>query len=237
MSTPNARHAVYFVPPEGSPLERLGAAWLGRDAAGRPVDGPPLDLPISQTEMAALTAGPRHYGVHATLKPPFTLAEGTTPNGLEVAVAGLAARLPAISAPPLEVAVLGRFIALRPAAPCPALDTLGAACVTDLDKFRASQAPDELARRRSAGLTARQAALLAQWGYPYVLDAFRFHMTLTQPIDDADQRTALTEALATFFAPALGQPLRVAEIALCSQPERSAPFTLDKRFPLAGAQT
>ena len=37
----------------------------------------------------------------------------------------------------------------------------------------------ELERRRKAGLSAAQEKMLLRWGYPYVLDEFRFHLTLT----------------------------------------------------------
>jgi hypothetical protein len=37
----------------------------------------------------------------------------------------------------------------------------------------------QLARRREGGLTPAQDALLLRWGYPYVMEEFRFHITLT----------------------------------------------------------
>ena len=36
-----------------------------------------------------------------------------------------------------------------------------------------------------SGLTDRQEALLTQWGYPYVMEEFRFHITLTGALDPA----------------------------------------------------
>lgn len=232
MAVSASRYAVYLAPPAGSCLERQTAAWLGRDLAGRPVARPALGLDDLDGE--ALTRSPRHYGVHATLKPPFALAEGTTPEALEAALAALAGRLMAFTGPRLEVAALGSFLALRPVGPAEALEALAAACVTDLDRFRAPPSPADLDKRRAAGLTPRQDALLGRWGYPYVLQEFRFHMTLTGPIPDPATRERVRTALAAFLAPALHRPLEVGDIALYDQPDRDSPFVLRRRVPLHG---
>ena len=80
---------------------RSGCAWLGRDAAsGIALSQPPVDS-VSGERLRALTASPRHYGLHATLKPPFRLAAGTTDEMLVGAVSELAARMPSFTLPPI----------------------------------------------------------------------------------------------------------------------------------------
>src|SRR6202000_780688 len=91
-----------------------------------------------------------------------------------------------------------------------------------LGDLRARPSPDDLGRRLAAPLTERQRALLVEWGYPYVFDEFRFHMTLSNSLDDAHERDAL---LAWWHArvPALGA-LPVNGAALFVEPEPGAPF-------------
>ena len=103
--------------------------------------------------------------------------------------------------------------------------------MTEFDAYRAPPDAAELAKRHAAGLTPRQAELLARWGYPYVLDEFRFHLTLTGPIADAAERTRVAGLLRPLVAPLLGQPMPVRELCLFHQPDRAAPFRLIQRFP------
>lgn len=174
------RYAVYYTPPPG-PFADFGASWLGWDVAeGRPVpqpDLPGLDLP-------ALTAEPRKYGFHATLKAPFRLAAGRQPGDLAGALHDLAADLPPVTLPGLRLARLGRFFALVPDGKVVALQDLAAALVIGLDPWRPPLSDAEIARRRPDTLTGRQRDYLNKWGYPYVLDEFQFHMTLSGPLDD-----------------------------------------------------
>ena len=230
----DTRHAVYFAPGPDSNLWRLGCRWHGRDpATGDTLEQPPVPN-LDPAVVQDATASPRFYGFHATLKPPFALAPGTTHEELLAAMDALAARRPAFVAPPLAVTRLGRFLALTLRAPSPDMDTLAAACVTELDRFRAPQSEAELARRRQARLDPRQEALLVQWGYPYVLEEFRFHMTLTGSLDDEALQSRLRAFLESWFAPLAGEPLTVDSICLYSQPDRATPFRLERRFPLAG---
>jgi len=180
----------------------------------------------------ALTARPRRYGGHATLKAPFRLAPNRSFDDLETACRALAADLEPVTLDALTPLWLGRFLALVPLGDTAALDALAAACVTRLDGFRAPPTPAELDRRRAQRLTVRQEQHLARWGYPYVLDAFRFHMTLTGPVADP-HRDAVKETLGAYFAPCLPAPFRIAEIALVSE-DRDGFFHLMRRFPLTG---
>jgi putative phosphonate metabolism protein len=221
-----ARFAIYWAPPEGSPLAKLGAAWL---------DGAPgTVLPaLDPGRRQALTAAPRHYGLHATLKPPFFLDAGRTEAELCEALEGFAASLTCFAVPHLRLAVLDGFIALIPSAPCPALDRLAAQCVSEFDAFRRAAPPEELARRRAAGLTERQERNLLRWGYPYVLDDFRFHVTLTGRIERGEANTLLDQ-LGHAFEPVIGTAFEVSEIVLFTQNSADAPFHQKRRFKFGG---
>lgn len=232
-ATTEARYAVYFAPEPGSALAGFGAAWLGYDAATGAVVPPPTLAGIGAERLQAITAEPRRYGFHATLKPPFFLAEGGELEALGEAVAALAGSLAAFAAPPLRLSRLSGFLALTLSAPCPAVRALADRCVEALDRFRAPSTPAELARRRRARLSPRQDALLERWGYPYVMDEFRFHMTLTARLDAAEGAAAAA-ALAPLVAPLCRAPLAVDAISLFHRPSGDAGFRLLRRYPLAG---
>ena len=75
--------------------------------------------------------------------------------------------------------LIGGFVAIVPATPSPGLDELAADCVTGFERFRLPMTAQERSRRLAAGLSQHQTANLERWGYPYVFEEFRFHMTLT----------------------------------------------------------
>jgi hypothetical protein len=213
------RYAIYCLP-EGR-FGAEGATWLGWDAAaGRALPVPP--------ERAPWVATPRRYGFHATLKPPFRLAEDANPGDLGRALARLAARIAPARADGLEAVVLDGFVAFRPRGASSALADVAARCLVELDAFRAPAPPEELARRRAAGLSPRQEAMLQHWGYPYVLDEFQFHVTLSGRVEDAP--AVLRAAKAHFSAPPA--PFMLDAIALCE--EREGMFRLRHRYPLTG---
>ena len=223
------RYAVYMVP-EGE-FYRAGAAWLGWDSVGGcPCPHPALaDLPHP---VQTLTATPRKYGLHATIKPPFRLAHGTTAAALAQATQSLCRGLAPVTLPGLAIRRLGGFVAAVPAAPSDALQTLAATVVAELDRFRAPPSASELARRRAAPLSPRHEALLQQWGYPYVMEAFRFHITLSGslPAHDADRLCAI---LGTHFAPVLPQPCVIDSLCLMGEDDAGA-FHLIHRYALSG---
>ena len=233
------RYALYFAPPADHPLHALSAAWLGRDAVtGMSVPQPETALP--QDELATVTRSPRRYGFHATLAPPFELAPGCDLAALDSAVAGLAARL-APAPLPLRLGRIGGFLALVPAAFVPEVAEIAAACVGLADGFRARPAPEELARRRAAGLTTRQEALLQRWGYPYVLEEFRFHMTLSERLEEPRQgrvMAALQAHLADItVADLLAPPVVLDALTLFVEREPGGDFRHHRRYPFpAGRQ-
>jgi len=225
------RYAVYFAPAEAALLWQAGCRWLGRDPrSGAELLQPDVDgWPAER--VAQITASPRMYGFHATLKPPFRLAEGQTLEQLGAAIQLLAARIQAFAVPQLSVASLDGFLALRPAAYDAKLGALADACVTELDGFRRPPPPEELSHRRAARLSPRQAELLAQFGYPYVLDQFRFHMTLTELLPRTEANL-LGPWLRHYFAAAVAMPLCCEDLCLFVQDGPGEAFRLLQRFPL-----
>jgi putative phosphonate metabolism protein len=219
------RFAIYYVPPDG-PLAEFGATWLGWDVlTGREVVQ--FDLP----GLHDITLTPRKYGFHGTLKPPFRLAEGETRAGLEGAAAALAARLAPAHCEGLQLSQLGAFLALTPHGDLGGLRRVAEACVRDLDAFRAPATEAELARRRKAGLTERQEALLTQWGYPYVFEEFRLHLTLSGRLSEEEAAAWATTTQAQL--PSLPAPFALDQIALCGEREDGR-FELLHRYTLSG---
>lgn len=221
-----SRVALYYAPLPADPLAQAGAAWLGRDPfTNAPVPQP--DLP----DIRAITAEPRRYGFHATLKPPMRLAGEW--RALISAVREMAASIAPFDLPPLAVCDLRGFLALRETESCPPLQVLADTCVERLDAFRAPTTEDELDRRRQAQLSAEQDAMLVRWGYPYVFGSWFFHMTLTRRLSDVE-KSSILPAARDWFAPALDQPRRVEDICLFTQVAPGADFTLAERIRLRG---
>jgi putative phosphonate metabolism protein len=220
------RYALYYAPPEG-PFARFGATWLGWDvAAGAPVPHPA----IAGVDVARVTETPRKYGFHATLKPPMRLAVGCEPDSLAQAAANLCARLAPVRLEGLALSRIGRFLALTPVGDARALNALAARLVADLDSFRAPPDAGELARRRAGGLSATQEAHLARWGYPYVMDEFHFHMTLSGPLADP---APVEAALAPLLAGLPLAPFVIDAVALVGE-RPDGMFEVVHRYALTG---
>ena len=225
------RYALYYAPPKDSGLWSAAQRWLGRDCES----GKPLRQEIpdgwAAAEIAAATESPRRYGFHATLKAPFRLAPAASPDDLLSALSAFAARRKPFEAPPLRVSAIGPFLALTLSEASPAMSALADVAVQEMDAFRAPLTPAEMERRLAGGLTPRQQALLKTWGYPYVAEEFRFHMTLTGPLD-AGPRDRLKTTLAETFQPHIDAPFTVDEICLYRQRDPAEPFLLTDRFRL-----
>lgn len=226
-----ARYALYYVPPAFDAWAQFATAWLGWDAAtGKAVSHPVLQG--GDLNIAEVTKTPAKYGLHATLKPPFRLAEGTSVADLDSAIRALASDLPRVSLDGLKLARLGQFLALRPVGDTTALGALAAACVTRLDASRAPADPAELAKRRRGGLTPAQEHNLTTWGYPYVLDEFRFHITLTGRLDPVTLPLA-ERVLDDNLTRLLPAPFDIGEIALTGE-DAQGRFHLVHRYTLSG---
>lgn len=227
-----ARYAIYFSPAPDSPLNRAGAAWLGRDAAAggdlpqRQLDG------FSRERIAEITASARHYGFHATLKPPFALAADRTGDALDRMLDEFARSRAPIEGLGLKVGSIDGFIALLLTEESTAVRNLAATCVHDFDSFRLAPTPEELRQRRAASLSALEDALLRRWGYPYVMEAFRFHMTLTCRLELAEH-DRLVPLLRQMFGAVTNASFTLDAVSLCYQEARNLPFRVIRRYPFA----
>lgn len=227
----SARYAVYYVPAADSGIAKFGREWLGVDIeTGERHDQPAIEG-ISPARHETLTSGPRYYGFHGTLKPPFQLAANANLENLLIATRLFAKSVSPIEIPPLELANIGKFLALSPVASSFELELMAGGCVRALEGYRRHRTEQELAAYRQSKLTVHQEQMLEHWGYPYVLEEFRFHMTLTDRIDDDAERDVLMQAAKERCSDFLGQSLPVNEVVVCVQPERDTYMRVVERIP------
>lgn len=225
-----SRYALYFAPEPGA-LADFGAAWLGWDltkgtaAAHPPVTG--LSRPLSE-----ITKTPRKYGLHATIKPPFALAQGQDSDALLNAADAFCSAQSPITLPGLKLTRLGGFLALCVDGDTAALTQMAADSVAALDRFRAPPSQAELDRRRAKSLSPRQEAMLVKWGYPYVMADFRFHITLTGHLPAAEAKQT-AEILAPIITPLLPKPFVIRDLCLAGEGQDGR-FTLIRRLPFLG---
>lgn len=225
------RYAIFFTPPAGNPLTQVAANWLGRSAfSGEALDTPEVSG-LGMHEIAFHTALPRRYGFHGTLKAPFRMADDIPEVTLLRHLMRFAGTLEPFEIPRLEISRLGDYYGLAPAQPCEAVNYLAACIVQEFDHFRAPLSEAEIERRDPDGLTAPQFANLHRWGNPYVMDEFRFYMTLTGPIRGHDI-PRFDRALTDFFAPVLDQPVDISHLTLFVEDEPGAPFRVHSMHPL-----
>jgi putative phosphonate metabolism protein len=228
------RYALYFTPPASDPLTLAAQRWLGRNAfTGAALEQPAVSG-FEASAMAGLTADPRRYGFHATLKAPFALAEGRSEAELVAELGRFVCEMEAVDIPQLVVGRLGSFFALVPGDHCAPLQSFAGEVVRRFERFRAPLTSADIARRRPDELGAAERQNLVQWGYPYVFNEFRFHMTLTGRVP-AESRDGMEAALLDHFADFHDRPLTLGGLALFREPSRGADFTVHSLFPLGGA--
>lgn len=223
------RYAIYYAPAPGSVLDRFGATILGYDAQKA------VDLPfpgeIGLPDWFELTQDPRRYGFHATLKAPMALAPDLGEDALVAACAAFAATPRAIPVIRPVVDTIDGFAAIVPAQRSAELEGLAGACVRDFDSFRAPLTEQDRARRNPAKLSPRQRDYLDRWGYPYVFEEFRFHMTLTGRLD-AGRRAPILETLRRLFSKGSTDELAIDRIALFRQGQPDQRFRVIGNWPL-----
>jgi hypothetical protein len=229
----SARFALYLAPEPEEPLWQFGSSWLGYDAETRADLAHPAIADIADSIIREATAHPRLYGLHVTLKAPFRLAADASAENVAEAIAELSQRHMRFGpvALSLEARPAGEnhvFLCLAPPETAEALHALEADAVVALDRYRAPLSASELARRNPGALSQRERRYLEKYGYPYILGAFRPHISLTGPIPlNSPMRDALSRKLAE--NPALMQ-LNCLSIALFEQPEPGARFHIRERF-------
>ncbi len=221
----DGRIAIYYAPHPDSSLWRFASAWLGRDA----VSGKESPVEVDDSTVRF----PRHYGFHATLKPPFHLREDASREELLEAAARFAATRRSFAMPSLVVSRLGNFLALTEAQPSPELSLLAAACVREFEPFRMPLTIEQTAARRRGIENSRQLEMIDQWGYPYVFDQWKFHMTLSSSLTEESLLASTHDRLSRELAPVLSEPLNCDAICLFEQESREQPFRLLSRLLFA----
>ena len=212
------RYAIYFTPPAEDPLVHAASSWLGRDAFGRDVE--------EAAPQYGLIREPARYGFHGTLKAPFHLAAARSESELFDAFDEFAARTSPFEIGKMAIEQIGPFFALVPDTGHETQITkLAEDVVRSFEPFRAPLGHADIERRNPKALPERQRRYLLDWGYPYLFEEFRFHMTLTGKV--APEETASTyERLKSRFGSFDGKPMKISHLALFFEPERGAPFNV-----------
>lgn len=217
-----SRYAIYYIPDQ--PLFQIGSDWLGWNS----ITGQETTL---SADHRRITDRPRKYGFHATVKPPFSLASNSTQGDLQDAFQTFCATVSPATGGTLKISRLGRFLAMTQDVQSNEVTELAASTVSHFDKFRAPLSDNDIEKRRQRRLTPQQDALMLRWGYPYVMQEFKFHMTLTDPlahdtIDDIERRAN------SMFHDFLDQSLNISSLALLGEQEGSGRFHVIERLSL-----
>ena len=234
MKTSAPRYALYFAPHPDSPWGLFGREWVGRCAFGGGNCTQQVPQGLDERTFSRLTAGPRRYGFHATLKPPFRLASGRTLDSMASLLLEECQQEEGFEMPPLQVCELDGFLALVPEPmqeTTARLERIAARMVQVFDPWRESLTEEDRARRSPSRLDTRERELLERWGYPWVLDRFRFHLSLTgplrgeQPVDIERLRAAAASRLPR-------DPLRFDAVCLFEETAPAAPLRAIRRCVL-----
>ena len=225
----SARYAVYYSPEESTPLADYGQRVLRRTAGGSTIAASEDDYPDKQLA-ASVSATAAHYGFHATLKAPFNLRKGQSENLLLSAVEAIAQQQSPIVMHTLEPRKLSGFAALAFAVQSTAVQQLAHLCVEQLDAFRAPLTPEDIQRRNPQSLSEIQQYYLSEYGYPFVMSEFRFHMTLTDPLHSAAHAHYFSWLIA-LYRRLVPLPPVLDRLMVFWQPDRTKPFTRVEEFP------
>lgn len=218
------RYAIYFCPAPASALGALGRDWLGGEAVPNGIPGVPA------SRWNELLSDVRRYGWHATVRPPFTLSPDVDYEDLRRAI-NVVAQSYSPSTITLRLSRLGGFLALRPVGECAAVNSMAAACTEAVEVLRAPLVEPEF-QRRVRGLDAIETHYLQRYGYPYVFERYRFHMTLSAPAT-VEEEHALQRWLA--LRAAAVPVARVDALSICVERASGAAFEVLERFPLRKA--
>jgi Protein of unknown function (DUF1045) len=230
------RYAIYFVPSASSQLYRYGSSILGYDSYTGDSVSFPDGFGSGAVNWNELSATPRRYGFHATLKAPFLLAPSCSEQQLVNALRNFAGLGHAVHSFVPILRELEDFIAVVPQEAEASIDALAASCTTIFDAYRAPISPQERARRLASGLSQSQIQNLDRWGYPFVLSEFRFHMTLTGAVPQRRKKAILAVLLNGFHYMKVERSIAIDRLALMKQDTTDAPFrVLDEAALKIGA--
>ena len=179
------RVAIYFLPKKNSSLENFGKNLLGRDINKK------KKISLTRRQKYFINRGftyfdelkdyceqPAKYGFHATLKAPFRLKRNVKTKNFYDVISHIAAQHSRFKIKGLKIVYSKKFTFITSRKPNKLLINLESDLVKHLDTFRAELNKTEIKKRIPDSLTFKQNKYLKEWGYPFVLDQFKFHMTL-----------------------------------------------------------
>jgi hypothetical protein len=179
------RYAIYYTPQPGTPLASFGRSWFGRANDGATLQAFSA-AGLASTSISKPLPSPSGYaGLHSVFKAPFALRDGIGLAALKARLISFTRRRKPVETGPLTLARSGRFLVLRPVEPRPALDWLAAQCLAAFDGFARPASSVEQEAHQNPQLNDHQRVLLKSFGDPHVLSEYRFHVTLTGPLDTA----------------------------------------------------
>lgn len=221
------RFAIFFTPTGA--LGDWGAAWLGwNSATGCTARHPDF----GDTDIAKITTRPRKYGLHGTLKAPFSINDSTDLTQMQESMADFAAKHARFEIGTMELRYDNGFVALRPAIASTGLPDFASTVVKTFDPFRAALTDADIARRRMSKLTPRQDQQLLDWGYPFIFDDFHFHLTLTGPINKTTAAATIA-SLRPALTACVPDPFQIDAITLMGQ-DNQGMFHQIHRYALTG---
>jgi len=179
------RVAIYFLPKKNSSLENFGKNLLGRDINKK------KKISLTRRQKYFINRGftyfdelkdyceqPAKYGFHATLKAPFRLKRNVKTKNFYDVISHIAAQHSRFKIKGLKIVYSKKFTFITSRKPNKLLINLENDLVKHLDTFRAELNKTEIKKRIPDSLTFKQNKYLKEWGYPFVFDQFKFHMTL-----------------------------------------------------------
>ena len=226
-----SRYAIYYAPPEGDYLSEFTASWFGWNPhRGTKVSY--LKLNDLNFEISAITKNPRRYGFHGTLKAPFFLIRSRTVKELKLAILKLSLSVQKVEIKSMILQNLNGFVVITPAMENKAIGRLAKKCVEELDLFREPEPIKKMQMRRSKGLSKSEERLLQKWGYPYVLENFKFHLTMSGKLKPEASQNVI-DVLTSELQPVLKKPLLINQICLFGENIRHGNFEIIEKFQLA----
>lgn len=225
------RVAIFYAPGSQTPLANFGAHWLGWDVEqAKSVPHPQIDgLP---EPIEVLVATPQKYGFHGTLKAPFRIRHDQTIDSLKEAMKAFSDQRKPFVIGKMKVATLGRFVAIIQEKASDNFAGFASEIVRNFEDYRAPLSDEDIAKRREAGLTPRQDELMLKWGYPYIFDEFKFHLTLTGKLSEQNAQS-VCDRLTDHLKPILDTPVQAVDLCLYGEREDGR-FEIIERFPFLG---
>lgn len=215
------RYTIYWTPEPGSGFASFGVRWFG--PAGE-------TFGLTASLVTSAVKSPAHYRLHATLKAPFRLREGVRARDLQDALESFCALRRGPTGGALTLAIFQNYLGLVLSARTTDIDWLAAECVTHFDSFRAPLNGPDRDRRAEASFSPAEQAFFEGFGYPYVLSAFRFHISLAGPLPAA-QLNQISAALAPQLIPLMAAPFRIGSLSLLDEPHGGGIFEPVSRHP------